>query len=287
MKNVMNAKDNERTDRAWQKLYGRLNDEQLIDCTECNDTQYRPRMAWLAVAASLLLICAVGAWWVTDNVANKHQLDALLTLENKENSTLVTTLQDGSIVVLTQDASISFPERFEPNQRVVDLSGNALFDVAKDANAPFVIQTPAAIVKVLGTVFSIDDSNINHFVLMVKEGLVEVESIDKKQKVKVSAGQQLTIDNGLFQLTSIADNAVFDTYTGHFRFKDQQLSDIIRVVNQCKTANEKIEISDAGIGDICLTLEIEDYSASSFVELITSALGLKSEKINNHYLLFR
>lgn len=287
MKNVMNAKDNERTDRAWQKLYGRLNDEQLIDCTECNDTQYRPRMAWLAVAASLLLICAVGAWWVTDNVANKHQLDALLTLENKENSTLVTTLQDGSIVVLTQDASISFPEKFEPNQRVVDLSGNALFDVAKDANAPFVIQTPAAIVKVLGTVFSIDDSNINHFVLMVKEGLVEVESIDKKQKVKVSAGQQLTIDNGLFQLTSIADNAVFDTYTGHFRFKDQQLSDIIRVVNQCKTANEKIEISDAGIGDICLTLEIEDYSASSFVELITSALGLKSEKINNHYLLFR
>ena len=287
MRNDMNAKDRERTDRAWQKLYGRLDDEQLIDRAMPNEIHHPSRMVWLSVAASLLLICAVGTWWIGGNMANKNQMETLLTLENRENSTLVTTLQDGSIVLLSQDASITFPEKFESNHRLVDLSGNAFFDVAKDANAPFVIQTPAAVVKVLGTVFSIDDSKPNHFVLMVKEGLVEVESIDKKQKMKVAAGQQLAIDNGLFRLTAITDSAVFDVYTGHFRFKDQPLADIVRVVNQCKTANEKIELHDAEIGDICLTLEIEDYSASSFVELLTNAFGLKSDKIDNRYLLHR
>ena len=80
----------------------------------------------------------------------------LLTLHNNEASTtLVTTLEDGSIVYLADNSQLSYPEHFQREKREVSLLGNALFDVSGNKERPFLIETEQARIEVLGTSFNI------------------------------------------------------------------------------------------------------------------------------------
>ncbi len=283
----MDKNDKDRTEQAWQRVYGRLSEDKLLTNMTVRQPYRFDRMIWVSIAASILLICAIGLWFVGHDMRDKRHINNMLTLQNSENSTLVTTLQDGSIVLLAQDASLTFPESFDAEQRSVNLMGNACFDIAKNAKAPFIIHTPSAIVKVLGTIFSIDDTQKGYFELTVKEGVVEVETLSGDQKIKVSAGQQLSIFNNKFMLHETTDTSMFDGYMGNFRFKDQKLIDIIQVIEQYGNGDEKIELLDTSIGEMCLTLEINDYTLQSFVTLLTQAFGLKSEKEGNSYKIMK
>ena len=283
----MDKNDKDRIEQAWQRVYGRLVNEDLLTNATTQPPKRFDRMIWVSIAASIMLVCAAGLWWVGRDMRDKFQVSDVLTLQNTENSTLVTTLQDGSIILLAQDASLSFPAYFDAEERSVNLKGNACFDIAKNAEAPFIVHTASAIVKVLGTVFNIDETQSGCFELTVKEGLVEVEPLKRGQKIKVKAGQQLSIIDDRFELKDAATTTVFDTYMGHFRFKDQKLIDIIHVIAQYGNDDEQIELCDTNVGEMCLTLEIQDYSPQCFVELLTQAFGLKSIKEGNCYKIMK
>ena len=76
----------------------------------------------------------------------------LLTRRNSETATtLVTTLEDGSVVYLAGNTSLKFPEHFSSDRREVSLQGNALFEVAGNRKRPFVIETEDTRIEVLGT----------------------------------------------------------------------------------------------------------------------------------------
>jgi ferric-dicitrate binding protein FerR (iron transport regulator) len=64
-------------------------------------------------------------------------------------------LADGSIVNLNANSSLKYPEEFTGATREVELSGEAFFDIAKDASHPFTVHTPFEDVSVLGTSFNV------------------------------------------------------------------------------------------------------------------------------------
>lgn len=81
-------------------------------------------MKWAACYRYTLCIGSYGyfPWTRTDTG------DTLLTLHNNEASTtLVTTLEDGSIVYLADNSQLSYPEHFQREKREVSLLGNAHF----------------------------------------------------------------------------------------------------------------------------------------------------------------
>lgn len=66
------------------------------------------------------------------------------------------TLSDGTLVILNEKSTLTFPKSFEGKaERVVELKGEAFFDVADDAEHPFVILTKDTRIKVLGTTFTV------------------------------------------------------------------------------------------------------------------------------------
>lgn len=65
------------------------------------------------------------------------------------------TLPDGSKVWLNAASSIRYPVAFG-NERRVELTGEAYFEVAKDAHKPFHVVTPTQDVEVLGTHFNVN-----------------------------------------------------------------------------------------------------------------------------------
>ncbi len=64
-------------------------------------------------------------------------------------------LPDSTLVWLAPCSELKYPEQFEGDQRIVQLSGEAFFEVTTDAQHPFIIHTQSLTTKVLGTAFNI------------------------------------------------------------------------------------------------------------------------------------
>lgn len=84
-------------------------------------------------------------------------------------------LSDGSVIDLYPGGSLSFPETFSTSRRDIQLTGEAFFDVAKDKNRPFIINTDKVTIKVLGTTFNVKAySRSKEITVAVKTGKVSV-----------------------------------------------------------------------------------------------------------------
>lgn len=64
-------------------------------------------------------------------------------------------LPDGSSILLNGGSTLTVAAGFNENNRNVYLSGEGYFEVAPNPRQPFMVHTPAILVRVLGTVFNI------------------------------------------------------------------------------------------------------------------------------------
>jgi len=86
----------------------------------------------------------------------------------------VIPLSDGSVVTLNTNSEIAV--RYTPSQRLIELvHGEALFDVAKNKLRPFIVQTGTALVRAVGTSFSVKVLPDQPVQVLVREGIVEVK----------------------------------------------------------------------------------------------------------------
>ncbi len=98
-------------------------------------------------------------------------------------------LSDGTEVVLNACSKLEFPVGFTGNQRVVKLTGEAYFKVAKNKEKPFIVATGGQKVQVLGTQFNISDQPEDGGpVTTLTEGSVKVTSHNATAMLK--PGQQ-------------------------------------------------------------------------------------------------
>lgn len=86
----------------------------------------------------------------------------------------VVPLSDGSVVTLNTNSEIAV--RYTRSQRLIELvHGEALFDVAKNKQRPFIVQTGTALVRAVGTSFSVKVLPNQPVQVLVREGVVEVK----------------------------------------------------------------------------------------------------------------
>lgn len=91
-------------------------------------------------------------------------------------------LPDGTLVHLNVNSSLSFPEFFDADQRVVELVGEAFFEVVKNPNKPFIVQTESLTTTVLGTSFNMYAMDGANPTVTVNTGKVQVMPADNNQK---------------------------------------------------------------------------------------------------------
>jgi ferric-dicitrate binding protein FerR (iron transport regulator) len=87
-------------------------------------------------------------------------------------------LSDGTMVWLNAESLLVFPERFAGGERRVKFSGEAYFEVVRDASSPFRVEVNGAVVEVLGTSFNV----------RAYEGEGEMETTLTRGAVMVLAG---------------------------------------------------------------------------------------------------
>ena len=111
-------------------------------------------------------------------------------------------LSDGTKVFLNADSELKYPVEFSDGKRIVDLKGEAYFEVHKDSLRPFIVRMNGAEVTVLGTSFNVntygDDGQI--YTTLVN-GAVRVSSVKNGQAEVLKPGMQSVMDVQSGQLT--------------------------------------------------------------------------------------
>ena len=64
-------------------------------------------------------------------------------------------LADGTVVYMNSESRLKYPVRFTGSERLVELEGEAYFEVERDEERPFVVRTSRLDVTVLGTGFNV------------------------------------------------------------------------------------------------------------------------------------
>lgn len=276
-------KNSIKTDRAWNNVYARLEKEGLLT-SRVNEPPTRTIVRkWSLTAAAAAVICIVLSVIYIGKKDTAEQL--LITEHNQENSiSLVTTLEDGSVVYLAGHTSLQYPQHFSPDKREVSLLGNALFDVAGNRARPFLIETEDARIEVIGTAFNIKSNNKKPFELSVQRGEVTVTLKRNGEQTRVKAGETVTLHSHTLHLSPTNDPAQFARYTERIRFKDEKLKNILRVIN-LQTPDIRLETVPA-LENRTLTVTFSDNSPEMMAELICRALKVKLQKADNVITLF-
>ena len=111
------------------------------------------------------------------------------------------TLPDGTVVDLNSGSRIEYPPVFLGKTRPVKLSGEAMFDVAKNAGQPFVVQTYACDVTVTGTRFNVvADEARSEFSTALLEGRVTVRNRAGGAPLAMQPGQEVRLKDGALSL---------------------------------------------------------------------------------------
>lgn len=131
------------------------------------------------------------------------------------------TLSDGTHLWLNARSEFSYPVTFNGDKREVYLKGEAFFDVAKDENKKFIVNTWRCEVEVLGTQFNVDAYGEDDFSTALLKGSVKVT--DKSQlneSVVLKPNNTVRLDNGKLIVTPITDFNSYSWKDGVIAFKD-------------------------------------------------------------------
>jgi transmembrane sensor len=143
-------------------------------------------------------------------------------------------LPDGTKVWLNSASSLTYPTTFRDlKKRVVQLTGEAYFEVAKDKAHPFIVKTASQSVEVLGTHFNVNSYRDEPSVkTTLAVGRVKVSN-NNGQTMLLIPGQQaiLTTNNTLTVIEANVEQALA-WKNGRFRFKDEDIQSIMRQLSR-------------------------------------------------------
>jgi len=172
------------------------------ESAESHNPYFTPfyKKIWFKIAASLTIIIFVGLLAKSrlqrpelsrnsdNSEASSVYNELLVQKANNTNAPLLVTLKDGSKITLAPESKLQYPENFLGDRREVYLTGEAFFDISKDANRPFFVYANELVTKVLGTSFTIKAyKTAKEVTVEVKTGRVSVfTQTDPDLKSKVN-----------------------------------------------------------------------------------------------------
>lgn len=146
------------------------------------------------------------------------------------------TLSDGTKVWLNAASTFSYPDKFDKKERVVELSGEAYFEVASNKQSPFKVYSDGQVIEVLGTQFNIsaypDEAGVKTTLL---EGSVRVSTSDLTSSNLLTPNQQSVLlkeNSSGFNIRSVDTEPVIAWKNGYFMFDDEGFESIMRRISK-------------------------------------------------------
>ncbi|MEJ8840901.1 FecR domain-containing protein [Lacibacter sp. H375] len=139
------------------------------------------------------------------------------------------TLPDGSKVWLNAASSLKYPVVFSGKERKVEITGEAYFEIAKDATRPFKVQLNQIEVEVLGTHFNInsytDEETVRTTLL---EGRVRVTTASENKYLQPGQQAQLKPSGNMKIVDDINLEETVAWKDGNFQFENSDIKSVMR-----------------------------------------------------------
>ncbi|MDN3689840.1 FecR family protein [Cyclobacterium jeungdonense] len=147
----------------------------------------------LRLVASLVLILCLGFLVYKVQLTPNEMVWEERVTNERQKATI--TLPDGSLVFLNTNTSLRFPKKFEGGKRVVELNGEAFFDVLRDSSSVFEVHSHGVRTKVLGTSFNVKAHRESAVKVAVKQGKVGVyqQGVEEEDFVELQPNQMATV----------------------------------------------------------------------------------------------
>ncbi len=186
--------------------------------------RWRRRAIMYGVAACLGLVLS--------NVLFFSRQSASTTILASAESKAKFNLPDGSTVWLNKHTTLSYSDGLKGKTRKVSLDGEAFFDVSKDPEHPFIVNSTDMNVKVLGTRFTFSAYS------------------DAKESVYLESGKVcLQSDNFLPESLIPGEAFTYDPITGETSKRKEN------VFNHLSWINDKLEFANTSLDEIVTNLE--------------------------------
>jgi ferric-dicitrate binding protein FerR (iron transport regulator) len=232
------------------------------------------------IAASILLVAAASfaVWQYTAHQGYEPALQEL-TASSAEGFVHKVLLDDGSLVWLKNNSSLTYPEKFKGRDRRVVLRGEALFEVAKDASHPFIIQCGELTTTVLGTSFNIK-SGEKDIEVVVLTGKVSLTAQNDQQGIVVLPSEKAVYRKEMKQLAKVEAQpeesvASVSGTEYNMNFNQTRMLEAIRRIEQ--KFNVAISLTDSSMNNCIITANLTDQSLKKTLDVITLTLRARYE----------
>ncbi|MDR2271542.1 MAG: FecR domain-containing protein [Sphingobacterium sp.] len=206
------------------------------------------------------------------------------SLKTPKGATYELTLVDGTLVSLNADSKLTYPSSFDSGDRIVELEGEAYFQVAKTKDhRGFIVKTKDQQTKVLGTKFNINAySEEKGIRTSLQEGSVIVSK--QNSAVRLSPNEQAFLDHGKLRSKAIDIDEVLSWKSGQFSFDGSNMEEVFKDIGRWYDIDVTYTRSENIVqytGKIPRNLSLEKLiSLLNYADIKTKAVVGKNNRIN-------
>ena len=246
----------------------------------------------VGIAASLLVVALASLYLIVpekikeDNLVEKPvENPGWQQVFNSGTRAQEFTLADGSVITLEPHSQLRFPSIFDDHERTVFLEGEAFFDVTRNEQSPFSVQTNQLTTKVLGTSFRVSAYAQNKRVTVaVKSGKVSVSAraeVESRQaqvpEIILTPNQQIVFDKESRKLARMIveepQPLLPPEEVRKMRFEEAPVTEIFEAIE--KVYGVDLVFDADGFSSCVLTSVISDGDLYNRLDIICKAIGAR------------
>jgi len=257
------------TDAAWEKVQLKLH---------ATKTRWLFTSSSLRIAASFLLISAIGVWGYLQFADPVNKIELTST-----NAIVKDSLPDGTNVVLNKQSELSVTYSAKKKKGRIKLKGEASFEIKHDAEKELIVEAGEVFIRDIGTIFNVRAYAESNFVeVSVQEG--EVQMYTKQSgRIYVKTGGKCIYDKISKKFTvEQADTNVLAYRTGLFVFEDSDLQSVVDNLNAIY--DKKIRIAE-NLKTCRVTVTFKNEEIETIAEILAETLNLELSIAENEITL--
>jgi ferric-dicitrate binding protein FerR (iron transport regulator) len=187
-------------------------------------------------------------------------------------------LYDGTKVWLNSGTKFKFPLVFGSKSREVNIEGEAYFEVAKDAEFPFIVNAGKLKVEVLGTHFNVCAyPNDNESSITLEEGSVVASCTGTGKNIILKPGEQVVLSRKTNELElSRVDTDLYTSWKGNLlKFDNATFEEVIKKME--RWYDVKIIVAPGIDTEERYTMKIKTESLREMLQLVSRTTKMKYE----------
>ncbi|MFK8006810.1 MAG: FecR family protein [Saprospiraceae bacterium] len=256
------------------KLKTRIKEEKT---TSPKVVSLQNRRSWLRIAAAAAVLI-VGGLFTFNQLNSGQDWQKVAVTDITKNLTLT----DGSMITINSTSELEYPVEFSLKERRVKLKGEAFFDIAKNPNKPFIIESGDLRIRVLGTSFNIRNYGDESLAeITVRSGRVEVSHKNGGFTKILEANDQLTFDKKRKKVRAISkDNNLnaLGWWSGKLVFNSEKMSRVKQAIE--RTYNVKLEFTNAEMlkCEYTISNDVKSEGLETLLAVLETALAFEEIK---------